>query len=133
MGVAMPKTYLTLSVLPQVFAVCRLQPQASIPAWATRGAVFSITRSSDEMSIVCPEKDVPAEMLCARGWRAMRLEGPLDFSLVGILVAVTAPLAEAGISIFAISTYNTDYILVREGEFVRAVAVLSAAGHTVSA
>ena len=132
----MPTVTLTLAVLPEVFALCRLDPRQPIPAWATQGQVFSVTRASDELSIVCHQRNVPETGLgpsakVERGWRAFQFEGPLDFSLSGVLSSVTVPLAEAGISIFAISTYNTDYVLVREGQLEAAITALSAKGHSI--
>lgn len=124
-------TPLTLSVLPQRLAVCRFGPEATIPAWATIAPFFSVTRTVEELSIVCPENHIPLDVPCERDWQALKLEGPFEFSLVGILAAVAAPLAEAGVSVFAIATYDTDYVLVRESQFEQAVSVLRAAGHTV--
>jgi uncharacterized protein len=124
---------LKLQVLPSRFAVCRLAPGAAIPYWVAGKAEFvSITRTSAELSVVCPEWSVPAATQCGRGWRALQVAGPLDFSLTGILVSVARPLAEAGVSIFAVSTYDTDYVLVREECLDRAIDALSAAGHSVA-
>ena len=120
---------LTLSISPDTLAICRLDASAPIPGWA--GNFFSITRTRDELSIVCPQRDVPAGIQCERDWRALKVAGPLDFTLTGILVGLAAPLAQAGISIFAISTYDTDYVLVKEAKLESAVAVLSQAGHQV--
>lgn len=95
----------------------------------TESEFFSLTRTPDELSIVCPELFVPADAVCERGWRALGLEGPLGFSLVGVLATITAPLAEAGVSVFAISTYDTDYVLVREDALESAISTLRWAGH----
>jgi hypothetical protein len=122
---------LTLSVLNDVFAVCRLDAQSPIPAWAMRGEFFSATRAQDGISIVCLQGDVPEGIRCERGWRCLKVEGPLDFSLVGILNSITAPLACAEVSIFAISTFDTDYILVRERDLERATSSLIEAGHHI--
>jgi len=127
----MSNVVLTLSVLSERLAVCRLGPGSGVPAWAMKGAFFSITRTADELSIVCSEGDVPPGVTCERCWRALKLEGPFDFAATGILVAVAGPLAEAGISLLPIGTYDTDYVLVREGELERAVAVLVEWGHRV--
>jgi hypothetical protein len=124
-------TALTLSLLPDPFAVCRLDAHAPIPGWAAARDFFSITRTCDELSIVCPQSDVPGEIKCERGWRCLKVEGQLDFALTGILASLAAPLADAGIGIFAISTFDTDYLLVKEKDLERAIAVLSQAGHTV--
>ena len=123
---------IALSVLPETFAICRLDPAAPIPSWVTTRDFFSITRTQDELSIVCAQRDVPAGIKCERGWRALKVEGKLDFALTGILASLAAPLADAGISIFAISTYDTDYLLVKETNLPRAVQVLFAAGHKIN-
>jgi hypothetical protein len=126
-----PPITLTLSVLPDRYAVCRLDPGAAIPPWATAGRFFSVTRTADELSIVCPEQHVPPGVTVEPGWRTFKLEGPFDFALTGILAAVAGPLAEAGIGIFAMATYDTDYVLVKAAHLDRACAALSAHGHTI--
>ncbi|WP_457653421.1 ACT domain-containing protein [Rhodocaloribacter sp.] len=122
---------LTLSVLPHRLAVCRLAPDAERPAWAEAGAFSSITRTPEELSVVCAEAHVPPGLRCERGWRALRVHGPLDFALTGILAALAVPLAEAGIPLFALSTFDTDYVLVHDDVLTRAGRALSEAGHTV--
>ena len=125
---------LTLVVLADQFAICRLAPDAAVPAWAWHGAFVSVTRTAEELSIVCDEAAVPEAVApVERGWRALRVAGALDFALVGILARLSAPLAEAGISIFAISTFDTDYLLVRAADLAAAIEVLGAAGHDVVA
>jgi hypothetical protein len=123
---------LTLTVLGDRLAVCRLDARMDIPAWATGSSFFSVTRTEDELSIVCPEADVPGDVVRERSWRALKLEGPFDLSMVGILSSVAAPLAEAGASIFAVSTFDTDYVLVREEQLDLAVDALRKHGHEVS-
>jgi hypothetical protein len=122
---------LALLVLPDTFAICRLSPDAPIPDWVLTGSFFSITRTADELSIVCFQSNVPSEIQCDRDWRCLKVEGPLDLSLIGILASLTAPLARAGIGIFAVSTYDTDYLLVPEKRLEEAVLVLSQEGHHV--
>lgn len=97
-----------ISILPDTFAICRLEADAKLLDWGSLGSLISITRTSDELSIVCPVAEIPLEVECNRGWCYFKVEGQLDFSLTGILAALTTPLAQAGISIFALSTYNTD-------------------------
>lgn len=109
------------------FAICRLDPRDPIPAWAD-GALLSITRTPRELSILCAESAVPEGVCAEKGFRAMEVLGPLDFSAVGILASLTRPLAEAGIPILAVSTFDTDVVLVREGDLERAVAALGAVG-----
>ena len=124
---------LKLLLLPDRFAVCRLEPDAAVPDWALSSSVGlrSITRTDDELSIVCGENDVPEGVKCESGWRAMRVAGTLDFSLSGVLASLATPLADAGVSIFAVSTFDTDYLLVRDDDVGRAVHALQAAGHEV--
>ena len=123
---------LTLTPIPDTFAVCRLDGNASIPSWATGGHFISITRTVDELSIVCLQVAVPEGVVCERGWRCLRVAGTLPFSVIGILASLTAPLAEAGITIFAVSTFDTDYLLVKTDDFDKAVAVLERAGHSTA-
>jgi hypothetical protein len=123
---------LTLAVVPGMYTVARLQAVDAIPAWATHGGLFSVTRTADELSIVCEADYVPSEVEQESGWRALVVEGRLDFALTGILLSLAAPLADAGVSIFALSTFNTDYLLVGANDLPRAVAALRAAGHRVA-
>lgn len=124
-------TKLRLSILPDPVAVCRLAPDASVPGWAG-GAFTSITRTSDELSIVCDDDAVPAGIRAERGWRVLKLEGPIPFAMTGVASALLAPLAEARISIFLVSTYDTDYLLLKADGFAQAVDVLRAAGYDVA-
>ncbi|MBP7691278.1 MAG: ACT domain-containing protein [Anaerolineales bacterium] len=123
---------LDLSVLPGRWAVCRLPAEAPVPDWALAGAWFSVTRTADELSIVCAEEAAPAVVAAERGWRAVKVAGPLDFSLVGILAALTGPLALAGVSVFAVSTYDTDYLLVKAAQLSAALEAWRAAGHQIT-
>jgi len=122
---------LALSVLPDALAICRLSSDVPKPDWALAGDFFSITRTADELSIVCPQSNVPPEIQCDRDWRCLKVEGPLDLSLIGILASLTVPLARMGICIFVVSTYDTDYVLVKEKRLEEAVLVLSQEGHHV--
>ncbi|MGE5619971.1 MAG: ACT domain-containing protein [Sphingomonadaceae bacterium] len=123
-----------VTVLSGTLALCRLAPDREIPDWALRDRSFlSVTYTPSELSIVCPAYAVPADVAgaCDAGWVALRVEGPLDHSLIGVLAALSAPLAEAGVPIFALSTYDTDYLLVMEDHLERARAALEASGHQV--
>jgi hypothetical protein len=122
---------LTLVVLDGTFAVCRLEPDGPIPSWATAGGLFSITRTADELSVVSPQEAVPEGLNCERGWRCLRVAGTILFSVVGVLASLTTPLAEAGISVFALSTFDTDYLLIKEKDLERAIDLLRRKGHTV--
>jgi hypothetical protein len=112
--------------------VCRLPAASAVPDWAQRdGMLVSVTRTAEELSIVCPREAVPLGTPREGPWRALRVAGTLDFTQSGVLASMAAPLARGGIALFVVSTYDTDYILVREGDAARAVAVLEGAGHTV--
>ncbi len=118
---------LALEWIPGRFAICGLPAEDPIPAWASdAGRLISITRTDGELSIVAPQDAVPETIEAERGWAAMRVAGRLDFSMVGVLARLTAALAEAGVSVCAISTYDTDILLVRSGDSRRAVAALAA-------
>lgn len=123
---------LTLSVLNQSYAVCRLDPDSPIPDWAFTGSFYSVTRTPDELSLVCPQNVLPIDVTAEKDWRCMAVDGPLGFTLVGVLASLLEPLAEAEISIFVISTYDTDYLMVKERNLEQAVHTLSRAGHLVS-
>lgn len=122
---------LVLSVLPTPLAVVRLDATAAVPAWASSGELSSVTRTADELSIVCDEASVPPDARAERGWRALKVAGPLDFSLTGVLASLAVPLADARVSIFALSTYETDYVLVRAADLSRACDALTRAGHVI--
>ena len=122
---------MNLSILPDLLAVCRLEPNSSVPDWAVVSDFWSVTRTLDELSLVCLRQNVPDGVQCEADWRALKVEGPLDFALIGILADLSGALAQAKISLFAISTYDTDYLLVRADKLDAAVAALRAAGHNV--
>lgn len=120
-----------LTILPDSLAVARLSPDAGVPEWA-RGAFLSITRTGEELSIVCDDDAVPDDVRAERDWRALKIEGPIPFEMTGVAAALLAPLAEAKISIFLISTFDTDYLLLKSAGFERALDVLRAAGYAIS-
>ena len=126
----MPAT-LTLSLLPGHLAVCRLAPDEPVPSWAGAGPFQSITRTERELSIVCAADQVPAAVPCQRNFRCLAVQGPLAFEEIGILASLLTPLATANISILALSTHDTDYLLVRATDLDRALAALTAAGHRI--
>lgn len=121
---------LILQKLDKDLMVCRLDKDAGVPEWATGEELLSITRTPDELSIICRERNI-VEVKCEHGWKGLRVKGPLDFALTGILVSLARPLAEHGISIFVISTYDTDYLLVKGKDMEKAIKVLVAEGYTV--
>jgi hypothetical protein len=119
---------LSLSLLPGRLAVCRLGPNEAIPQWVFSTSFWSVTRTDEELSLILPEELVPSGWKAEKGWRCLKVLGPLDFSITGIIASLSTPLARAGIPIFTISTYDTDYLLVRSGDVDRAKEVLSEHG-----
>lgn len=118
------------AILPGEWAVARLAPDAPIPPWALAPAPFhSVTRTAAELSIVAPAAQVPVEVRAERGWALLRLQGPFAFDQTGILASVAAPLAAAGVGLFALSTFDTDYLLVKAAQLPEALAALRAEGH----
>ncbi len=120
---------LTLIPLPHEFGVCQLSPADAMPPWALTASFYAIIRTPEELSIVCPAEDIPPQVRAQKGWRALKVQGPLDFSLTGVLLALAQPLARDGISIFALSTYDTDYLLIPQQRWEQALDVLHKAGH----
>jgi hypothetical protein len=122
---------LALTELEGAFAVCKLDKDAAIPAWTAGDGFCSVTRTGDELSVVCRQSLVPEGVVCERGWRCLRVVGAMPFTLVGVLASLVTPLAGAGISVFVISTFDTDYLLVKESDLAKAVSALRQHGHTV--
>ena len=121
---------LRISILPERLAVSRLAADAAVPEWI-RGTFTSVTRTKDELSVICDDDAVPEEVQSERGWRALRVEGPIPFEVTGVAAALIAPLAEARISVFLMATYDTDYLLLKEEVFARAVEILRSRGHEI--
>jgi hypothetical protein len=113
------------------FAVCKLPPDSAVPAWATASDVFSITRTVEELSIVCRQEMVPTGIHAEVDWRCLRVAGAMPFSLVGVLASLTRPVAAVGVGVFAVSTFDTDYLFFKDAEFQMAIAALRGAGHSV--
>ena len=126
---ASPPPRLRLRETPWRLAVCRFAPDAPLPAWVLHASAefWSITRTPDELSVVCSEDDLPPSVAesVERDWRAFQVVGPLPFALTGVVSGLTAPLAAAGIPVFVISTYDTDYLLVKAIDFVNAHGILA--------
>lgn len=120
---------LVLSALPERLAICRLGPDEAVPDWVFATPFWSITRTDEELSLILLEEFVPSSWKSEKGWRCLKVLGPLDLSLTGVLASLSVPLAQAGVSIFAISTHDTDYLLVRNVDFDKAREVLVGHGH----
>jgi len=127
------RTVVPLVVLGDRLAVCRLPPDQPLPPWAkpSKGEFFSATSTPEEVSVIVAESRVPAAGKCERGFGLIKVQGRLDFSLVGLIAGLSGTLADAGVSIFAFSTYDTDYVMVKQADMDRAVAALRQAGYEV--
>jgi len=121
--------HLKFRLLPGTYAIVRLAPDAPVPAWATEGDFTSITHTADELSIVCPTGNIPLDVQSPHRWICLKLEGPFPFTLTGVLLSFIEPLSNNLIPIFAISTYDTDYVLIPEDFVGAALGLLQQAGH----
>jgi hypothetical protein len=123
---------MNLTVLENRVGVVRLNNSDSIPSWATQGNFWSITRTEDELSVVTDEHVIPKDLKAELDWRLIKVIGPLDFSMVGVLSSLAEPLAKKSISIFVISTFDTDYLMVQDKNLTAAIETLKTVGHLVS-
>jgi uncharacterized protein len=124
---------LDLAVMSQELAICRLEEHDPVPEWAWRGELVSVTRARGELSVVCAAGAVPGGVKAERGWRAIVVTTAMDFTVTGVAAALTAPLAQAGVSVLPIATYDTDYFLVNDDRLADAIEALLLAGHQVTA
>ena len=122
-----------LRTLPDSYAVVRLHPGADLPEWVDKGPFRSVTRTDNEVSVVCRDFDVPDGESVDRGWTVLETMGPVDFSLTGVISSLVEPLAAAEVPIFVISTFESDYVLVRSSDLARAADALEGAGHEFAA
>ena len=125
-----PKGF-SLQILPDRMAVCRLAPRAPVPDWIEGSQFCSITRTDEALTVVGSEALVPTGTMSEPGWRCFKVQGPLDFSEIGIIFSLTRPLADSDISVFVISTFDTDFFMVKETDLAKAIDALSTAGHRV--
>ena len=128
---AIERPQLVLTISSEVLAICQLPRDTTLPEWVTTADFYSVTRTEHELSVICPERQVPADVKSEGGWRALYSEGPLGFTLTGLLESLAEPLAVACVSIFVISTFTTDYLMVKQDDLDIAVLALQGAGHRV--
>lgn len=118
-------------ILKELYSVCRLDFDAEIPPWDVKSGFYSITRTDDELSILCPQENVPPNVKCEGGWKILKIDSILDFSMVGVISQISTLLAQNSISIFVISTFDTDYICVKEENLDETIKLLEKAGNTI--
>lgn len=128
----MQKRQLQLSLLNEIYGICVFENDAPIPDWAAMTSFCSITRTQKELTIVCPQNIIPFGCECDTDWRCFRIDGSFDLNQIGVISSLAAPLARAGISIFVVSSFDTDYILVKKEKVEQAVTVLSDNGHLIA-
>lgn len=121
-----------LLLLDDLLAVCQFPASAPFPDWAQAENLLALVRTPQEVTIVCAEHFVPPGVKAEAGWRAFQVEGPLEFNQIGVLASLAGPLAQAGVSVFAISTFSTDYLLVKQSQLDQALAALEKVGHSIS-
>jgi hypothetical protein len=127
----MRKRQLQLSLLEEVYGICVFKNDAAIPEWTAAASFCSITRTQKELTVVCPQNTIASDCECDSDWRCFRIDGNFDLNQIGIISSLAAPLAQADISIFVVSSYDTDYILVKGENVEQAVTVLSDNGHLI--
>lgn len=116
-------------ILNDLYSVCKLNPNSNIPIWINKNEFYSITKTEDELSILCSQKDIPEEIQCEKDWKILKIDSKLDFSMVGVISQISKLLAENNISIFVISTFDTDYICIKEKDLLKSVEILKQAGN----
>jgi hypothetical protein len=127
----MPRIELQLELLPGSFSIVQLAPDSKIPHWAEDKEFCSVTRTSEELSLVVPAGSVPEDITVEKGWNCLRVRGTLDFKLTGVLADLSAPLAREGIPVFVVSTFNTDYLFVKSASLKESLQVLKSSGYSV--
>jgi len=120
---------LNLTLLPQTLALCSLDAKAPWPDWAQGPGLVSLTRTPEELSLICPQDRLPPGLTAQRDWRCFKVHGPLEPDQTGVLAALAEPLAQAGVSLLVVSTFETDYILIKEADLARAVEAWERAEH----
>lgn len=122
---------LTLRLLPQQFAIVQLEDRSTFPAWLPMDSIFFLARTEDEFSLFCPQDLVPQDIACQDEWNCLRVDGDLAFDEIGVVARVSKPLADAGISLFLISTYDRDYVFFHDNDYNKALRIYRTAGFTL--
>ena len=128
----MSQRKLKLSLLKAKYAICTLSNNAPIPDWALKEILASITRTDKELTIVCRQEIIPSEIQSDLNWRCFKIDGSFDLNQIGVISSISSPLADAGISIYVISTYDTDYFLVKEENLDQTISTLSNSNHSIT-
>jgi hypothetical protein len=128
----MSQRQLNLSLLKDKYTICTLPKDAKIPDWVLTESLASITRTDKELTIVCKQDIIPSELQTDLNWRCFKIDGSFDLNQTGVISSISSPLADAGISIYVISTYDTDYFLVKDDNLQQTISTLSNSGHSIS-
>lgn len=128
----MKENKVVLSLIKGTFGVCKLRKTDEVPEWVKNDKFTSVTRTDEELSIVCSQEDIPQEITAELNWKILKIDGILDFSLIGIITKIRSILVENGMSIFVISTFNTDYILIKSEIFDQSISILKEEGYTIN-
>jgi hypothetical protein len=128
----MKQRQLQLSLLKDKYGICTLPNTAPIPDWALTQSLASITRTEKELTIVCRLEILPSQYQSGLNWRCFKIDGSFDLNQIGVISSISSPLADAGISIYVISTYDTDYFLIKEQNLEKTISVLSNSGHYIT-
>lgn len=121
-----------LTLLEDSYSICKFPPQSQIPAWALQSDVFFLSKTADELSVICSSAYVPVEISCNVGWCCFRVDGDLEFEQVGVVASVSSPVADAGISLFLVSTHDRDYVLVHERTLEHVIRIYRQSGFVVN-
>ena len=128
----MKQRQLQLSLLKDKYGICTLPNTAPIPDWALTQSLASITRTEKELTIVCRLEILPSQYQSDLNWRCFKIDGSFDLNQIGVISSISSPLADAGISIYVISTYDTDYFLIQEHNLKQTISTLSDIGHNIT-
>jgi hypothetical protein len=130
-GAPVSEARMALTVLPEAMAICRLGPDEPAPGWLSNGGFYCLTHTAASLTVVTLENRVAEQVECDRGWRCLEVRGPLALNLTGVLASLTAPLARVGVPVFVVSSYETDFLLVKESMLTQAKHALEQAGHVI--
>ena len=120
-----------LKLLKPTYSICKLSPDNEVPSWALTSSTFFLSKTSDELSIICPATEIPSEVKVSNGWRCIRVDGDLEFDEIGVVTTVSSPIANKGISLFLVSTHDRDYVLIHKDDLDNAISEYEKKGFSI--